>query len=92
MENKLYMKTLKFPAQAVTTKKYNATPSINDNVRTTVDEISKQKKIYDTPISRSQLSNSRKFRIALFATYSSLLAIFAIIVYTAVVLDPKFPF
>ena len=76
----------------VTTKKYTGTRSINDNFKTPVDEISAVKKLYDSRIALKQVTNSRKFKIALFAAYSSLIAIFAIIVYTAIVLDPRFPF
>ena len=86
------MKTSKFPDMLVPTKKYNGNRSINDNFKTPVDEISEPKKIYDNRIAVNQITNSRKFKIALFAAYSSLIAIFAIIVYTAIILDPKFPF
>ena len=86
------MKTSKFPDMLVPTKKYNGTRSINDNFKTPVDEISAPKKLYDNRIAVKQITNSRKFKIALFAAYSSLIAIFAIIVYTAIILDPRFPF
>ena len=86
------MKTSKFPDKLVPMKKYNGIRSINDNFKTPVDEISEPKKIYDNRIRGNQITNSRKFKIALFAAYSSLIAILAIIVYTAIILDPKFPF
>ncbi len=86
------MKTSKFPDMLVLTKKYNGIRSINDNFKTSVDEISAPKKLYDNRIAVKQITNSRKFKIALFAAYSSLIAIFAIIVYTAIILDPRFPF
>ena len=86
------MKTSKFPDLLVPTKKHNGTRSINDNFKTPVDEISAPKKLYGNRIAVKQITNSRKFKIALFATYSSLIAIFAIIVYTAIILDPRFPF
>ena len=86
------MKTSKFPGMLVPTKKYNGTRSINDNFKTPVDEISAPKKLYDNRIAVKQITDSRKFKIALFAAYSSLIAIFVIIVYTAIVLDPTFPF
>src|SRR5688572_14376170 len=89
---KNYMKTLKFPDKSMPAKNYNGNRSINDNFKTPVAEISEPKKIYDNRISRNQITNSQKFRIALFAAYSSLIAIFVLIVYTAIVLDPKFPF
>ena len=76
----------------VPTKKYNGIRSINDIFKTPVDEISAPKKLYDNRIAVKQITNSRKFKIALFAAYSSLIAIFAIIVYTAIILDPRFPF
>jgi len=86
------MKTSKFPDKLVPTKKYNGNRSINDNFKTPVDEICERKKIYDYRISVNRITNSRKFKVALFAAYSSLIAILAIIVYTAIILDPKFPF
>ena len=86
------MKTSKFPDLLVPTKKYNGTQAINDNFKTPVDEISAPKKFYGNRIAVKQITNSRKFKIALFAAYSSLIAIFAIIVYTAIILDPRFPF
>jgi hypothetical protein len=92
MEKKNNMKTSKFPDKLVPTKKYNGNRSINANFRTPVNGISGPKKIYDNRISGDQIANSPKFKIALFAAYSSLLAIFALIVYTAIILDPKFPF
>jgi hypothetical protein len=87
-----HMKTLKFPDMLVPTKKYNGTRSINENSKTPVDEISAPKKLYDNRIAVKQITNSRKFKLALLAAYSSLIAIFAIIVYTAIILDPRFPF
>ena len=92
MEKTNYMKTSKFPDKLVPMKKYNGNRSINDNFKTPVDEISEPKKLYDYRISVNQITNSRKFKMALFAAYSSLIAILAIIVYTAIILDPKFPF
>ena len=92
MEKKNHMKTSKFPDNLVPTKKYNGTQSINENFKTTVDEISEPKKDHDNLIREIQIVESRKFKIALLATYSSLIAIFAFIVYTAIILDPKFPF
>jgi hypothetical protein len=92
MEKTNHMKTSKFPAKLVPQKNYNGNRSINDNFKTTVDEISEPKKFYDNRISGNQITNSRKFKIALFAAYSSLIAILALIVYTAIILDPKFPF
>ena len=86
------MKTSKFPDKLVPTKNYNGTRLINDNFKIPVDEISEPKKIYDRGIRTSQIANSRKFKVALFAGYSSLIAILALIVYTAIILDPKFPF
>ena len=86
------MKTSKFPNKSVPAKNYNGKRSINDNFKTRVYENSDPKKIYDNRISGNQIANSRKFKIALFAAYSSLIAILAIIVYTAIILDPKFPF
>ena len=86
------MKTSKFPDKLVPTKNYIGNRSINDNFKTPVDEISEPKQIYDNRISGNQITNSRKFKMALFAAYSSLIAIFALIVYTAIILDPKFPF
>jgi len=86
------MNTSKFPDMLVAAKKYNGTRSLNDNFKTPVDEISAPKKLYDNRIAVKQITNSRKFKIALFAAYSSLIAIFAIIVYTAIILDPRFPF
>ena len=50
------------------------------------------KKFTIIAISVNQMTKSRKFKMALFAAYSSLIAILAIIVYTAIILDPKFPF
>jgi len=86
------MKTSKFPDMLVPTKKYTGTRSINDNFKTPVDEISAPKKLYGNLIAVKQITNSRKFKIALFAAYSSLIAVFALIVYTAIILDPRFPF
>ena len=86
------MKTSKFPDKLVPMKKYNGNRSINDNFNIPVDEISEPKKIYAYRIRGNQIANSRKFKMALFAAYSSLIAILAIIVYTAIILDPKFPF
>ena len=73
-------------------RNYNGNRVINDNFKTPGDEISEPKKIYDNRIRGNQITNSRKFKIALFAAYSSLLAILALIVYTAIILDPRFPF
>ena len=92
MEKTNNMKTSKLPDKLVQTKNYNGNRSINDNFRTPVDGISGPKKIYDNRISGDQIAGSRKFKIALFAAYFSLIAIFAYIVYTAIILDPKFPF
>ena len=92
MEKTNNMKTSKFPDMLVPTKTYNGIRSINDNFKTPVDEISAPKNLYDNRIAVKQITNSRKFKIALFAAYSSLIAIFAIIVYTAIILDPRFPF
>ena len=86
------MKTSKFPDKLVPTKNYNGTPSIYDNVKILGDEISEPKKIYVYHARGNQIANSRKFKMALFAAYSSLIAILALIVYTAIILDPKFPF
>jgi hypothetical protein len=92
MEKTNHMKTSKVPDKLVPSKNYNGSRSINDKFRTPVDGISEPRKIYDDRISMNQITNSRKFKIALFAAYSSLIAIFALIVYTAIILDPKFPF
>jgi hypothetical protein len=92
MEKTNHMKTSKFPHLLLLTKKYTGVPSTKDNLKTPVDEISASKKLYDSRIAVKQITNSRKFKIALFAAYSSLIAIFAIIVYAAIVLDPRFPF
>ena len=92
MEKTNHMKTSKFPDKLVPTKNYNGTRSINDNFKIPVDEISEPKKLYVYRIRGNQITNSRKFKMALFAAYSSLIAILALIVYTAIILDPKFPF
>ena len=73
-------------------KKYNGNRSTNDNSKIQADEISEPGRIYDYRIRVNQIAKSRKFKLALFAAYSSLIAILAIIVYTAIILDPKFPF
>jgi hypothetical protein len=86
------MKTSKFPDKLVPTVKYNGNRSIHDYFKTPVDEISEPKKNYHNRTRENQIATSRKFKIALFAAYSSLIAIFALIVYTAIILDPKFPF
>ena len=86
------MKTLKFPDSSATMENYISNRSIDDYFKLPVKEISEPKNIHETPISRRQIINSRKFKIALFAAYSSLLVVFALIVYTAIVLDPRFPF
>jgi hypothetical protein len=86
------MKTLRFPARSATTENYISNRSIDDYFKLPVKRISEAKNIYETPLSRRQIINSRKFKIALFAAYSSLLLVFALIVYTAIVLDPRFPF
>ena len=92
IEKTNHMKTSKFPDKLVPTKKYNGSRSINDNFKIQVDEISEPRKIYDYRIRGNQIANSRKFKMALVAAYSSLIAILALIVYTAIILDPKFPF
>jgi len=38
------------------------------------------------------LKTTRKFKIALISSYTFLISIFAVLVYTAILLDPKFPF
>ncbi len=38
------------------------------------------------------LKTTKKFRIALISSYTFLISLFGMIVYIAVVLDPKFPF
>ena len=86
------MKTSKFPDKLVPTKNYNGTQSIHDNFKMPVDEISEPKRLYVYRIGVNQIGSSRKFKMALFAAYSSLIAILALIVYTAKILDPKFPF
>jgi len=86
------MKTLKFPASSATTENYLSDISIHDYFKLPVKEISEPTNIYETRVSRRQIINSRKFKIALFAAYSSLLVVFALVVYTAIVLDPRFPF
>jgi hypothetical protein len=86
------MKTLKFPATSATTENHIGNRSIDAYFKLPVKEISDSKNIYETRISRRQIIGSRKFKIALFAAYSSLLVVFALIVYTAIVLDPRFPF
>ena len=48
---------------------------------------------YASPeIEVSSLKTSRKFKIALISSYTFLISLFGMIVYIAVVLDPKFPF
>jgi hypothetical protein len=86
------MKTLKFPGRSATTDNYINNRSIDDYFKLPANEISEPKNLYETRISRRQILDSRKFKIALFAAYSSLLVVFAIVVYTAIVLDPRFPF
>ena len=86
------MKTLKFPDNPVSTKDNIGSRSIYNNFKTPVDEIFATQKNYDDRIRPEQITNSLKFRIALVAAYSSLIGIFAVVVYTAIVLDPKFPF
>ena len=86
------MKTSKLPNKLVPTKNYHVHRLINDNFEIRLVKISEPKNLYDNRIIGDQITNSRKFKIALFAAYSSLVAIFALIVYTAIILDPRFPF
>jgi hypothetical protein len=92
MEKTNHMKTFKFPAKLAPKKNYNVHRSINENFKTSVDEIFESKQIYDKRIRGNQITNSRKFKMALFAVYSSLIAILALIAFTAMLVDPKFPF
>lgn len=87
------MKNLKFPGTLVSDKLSNFGRSINDvslEQRTeALDENNAHPKSVDI---RTEILKSRKFRIALITTYSFLISLFGFIVYTAILLDPKFPF
>jgi len=45
-----------------------------------------------TEIKVPPLQTTRKFKIALISSYTFLISLFGMVVYIAIVLDPKFPF
>ena len=86
------MKNLKFKDTSVLTRNGKNKQSVSDNFIEGIRPDASKVIIYDNHPTRSQIVTSRKFKIALITAYSSLMIIFGLVVYTAIILDPKFPF